>query len=574
MKTFPIAIIVSLLFAVPASVWSTPTPLSVPASAHAPEEQVDTLFSKWNKPGIPGAVIEVVQHGKVVLRKSYGMADLEQGVRMSPDTVLAVGSVSKQFTAFAIHLLAQEGKLGLDDDVHKYLPAFPDFGKTITLRHMLQHTSGLRDPMNLMVLGGWRLDDIVTEDDTLTVIGRQRTLNFAPGEEYLYSNAGYNVLAQIVKRVAGKSLAQFASERIFKPLGMTHTAFKQDYRTVVPGRALSYAIAPEGGYLNVPENHDGAGPGGLLTTVDDLMLWDRNFYDGKVGGKALIASMHALTPLNNGKPNRYASGLFIESYRGRKLIEHSGGIAGYRAVLARYPEQDLSVAVLANTADINAVSLGRKVADIYLGGAPSPSPDATVTAPAPKEVVIDPAYFQALRGYYALTPQVGIDITVDDGALMLRVSGQQKVRLYPSAKREFFMKVVNASISFNAPDNDGVVAGIVLHQDGQDLPATRGAVPVPSKVEDYVGEFHSDELHVLYNVFLEDGRLMLTYPRGTVPLDYAGDGAFLAPLSSAATVTYQCTPGGCSGFTVSNGRVRNLQFTKVAIVRADTLTKR
>ncbi len=529
------------------------------------EAKVDALFAKWDKPGTPGAVIEVIKDGKVVLRKSYGMADLERGVRMSPDSVLNVGSVSKQFTAFAIHLLAQEGKLALGDDVHKYLPELPDLGKPITLRHLLQHTSGLRDPINLMLLGGWRLDDVVTEEDALALIGRQRALNFAPGDEYLYSNAGYNLLAQIVRRVSGVPLAQFAEERIFTPLGMKHSVFRQDYRTVVPGRALSYSVSPEGGYQNVPENHAGAGPGGLLTTADDLALWDRNFYDCKIGGKDLIVRMHELRPLNNGKLNRYASGLFIETYRGRKLVEHSGGIGGYRSVIARYPEQGLSVLLLANTSDINPVTLGRRVADIYLDGATSELPTVPMST-ALKETAIDPSQFDALLGYYAFTPEEGIDVTKEDGALMGRVSGQQKFRLYPAAEREYFLKVVNAKISFNAPGADSVVAGLVLHQDGRDMPGVRAAVPLPPKAADYVGEFYSDELHVLYSVSLKDGRLTLTYPRGTVPLDYVGNDKFAAPLIPTVVVSYQCMPPhGCSGFSVSNGRVRNLQFVKVNI---------
>jgi CubicO group peptidase (beta-lactamase class C family) len=562
-----LALLASLLAALPLSASSAPAaPVQAP-SARALETQVDALFAKWNKPGVPGAAIVVVRDGKVVLRKAYGMADIERGVPMSPDAVLEAGSVTKQFTALSIELLAQEGKLALGDDVRKYLPELPDFGKTITLRHLLQHTSGLRDPINLMVLGGWRRDDVVTRDDALAIIGRQRALNFTPGDEYLYSNAGYNLLAEVIRRVSGKPLAVFARERIFAPLGMKHSSLKEDYRTLVPGRALSYQAAPEGGYWNAPENHANAGPGGLLTTVDDLALWDRNFYDGKVGGKELIARMHETTPLNDGKPNRYASGLFIENYHGRRLIEHSGGTAGYRSVLARYPDQGLSVILLANASDLSTVTLGRKVADIYLDGAASGEP--AVTAPpstAAREIDIDPARFDALLGYYALTPQEGIHVTREDGALMARVSGQDAFRLYPSAEREYFLKVVDARISFSAPGADGVVTGLVLHQDGRDVPGSRGAIPLPPKAEDYTGEYYSDELHVLYTVSLKDGRLALTHPRGTVPLDYAGKDSFAAPFP-LAQVRYQCAPqAGCSGFTVDNGRVRDLQFTKVAIV--------
>lgn len=561
------ALLAGLLAALPTCAWSAQAATPLAAGVRSAETQVDALFDKWNKPGVPGAVIEVIRDGKVVLRKAYGMADIERGVPLTPDSVLNIGSVTKQFTAFSIHLLAQEGKLSLGDDVHKYLPELPDFGKPILLRHLLQHTSGLRDPYNLMVLGGWRLDDIVTDDDTHAIIQRQRSLNFVPGDEYLYSNAGYNLLAEIVQRASGKPLARFARERIFEPLGMKHTSFQQDYRTLTPGRALSYQAAPEGAYWNTPDNHASVGPGSLLSTLEDLALWDRNFFDAKVGGKALLAQMHLTNPLNNGKPNNYASGLFIENYHGRKLVEHSGGTAGYRSVLARYPEHGLSVIVLANTSDLNAVTLGRRIADIYLDGAVSGAPDAPA-AVRPQEAAADPAQFDGLVGYYAMSPHEGIDIMKQDGMLMGRVSGQQAFRLYPAGGREYFLKVAAARISFGAPAANGLASGVVLHQDGKDIPAARAAVPLPPRVEDYTGEFYSDELHVLYTVALQGGRLSLTHPRGTIPLDYTENGEFVAPFP-VAQIKYQCTPqAGCSGFTVTNGRVRNLQFTKVAIVGA------
>jgi CubicO group peptidase (beta-lactamase class C family) len=542
------------------------------AETPSPEARVDALFAPWNKPGVPGAVIEVIRDSKVVLRKAYGMADIERGVPMTPGAILNTGSVTKQFTAFAIHLLEQEGKLALGADVRTYLPELADFGATITLRHLLQHTSGLRDPTNLMALQGWRVDDIATTDDILAIITRQRTLNFSPGNEYLYSNGGYDLLAQVVRRVSGKPLPVFVHERIFTPLGMKHSSFREHYASLVPGRALSYQAAP-GGYRNATENRSNAGPAGLLSTVDDLALWQRNFEDAKLGGKELIARMHETTPLNDGKPNNYASGLFIESYRGRRLVEHSGSIAGYRSVLARYPDQGLSVILLANGSDISTVALGRKVADIYLGDtalAPVTQVSAAIPAgatPAARaEMTVDPIRFDALAGYYALSPTDGIHVTRSEGTLMGRLSGQHPFRMYPSSERDYFLKVADARISFDPLGPDGVVSRLVLHQDGRQTPGTRETIPLPPRPADYTGEFYSDELHLLYTVTLENGGLQLTYPRGTMPLDYAGEGKFMtyAPVSE---VRYQCTPeGGCTGFTVTNTRVRNLQFTRVAIV--------
>ncbi|RJG08425.1 serine hydrolase [Massilia cavernae] len=571
MKCLPPALLAMLLATLPMAGWADEPAAAASAVALSPEQHVDGLFAKWNKPGMPGCVVAVIRDGRVLFRKGYGMADIERGAPMSPATVLNVGSMSKQFTAFAIHLLAQEGKLSLDDDVRKHLPDVPNFGKTITIRHLLQHTSGLRDEINLMILGGWRIDDVITQDDVLSIIQRQRVLNFSPGQEHLYSNTGYTLLAAVVQRVAGKPLAAFAKERIFDPLGMKHTFFQQDYGTLVPGRALSYQPAHHGIYKYIAVGASTAGPGGLMTTVEDLALWDRNFYDARVGGTELIAQIQATGVLNSGKPINYASGLFVETYRGTKLVEHSGGIGGYRAQLSRFPEQRFSVAVLANSADINPSIMARRIADIYLDrelgpkSAPAVKPATTTSAAA--EIALDPARLDALVGYYALSPEFGFMFTKEGGRLMAQATGQEKFPVFASGEREFFYKVVDAQLTFDAPDKDGIVAGVVLHQNGQDQPGVRSEKPAPSESElkEFVGEFYSDELHVLYTVFRKDGKLMLTYPRGTVELDFKGKGAFAAEFP-IIEIKYQCLQGGCNGFTVTNGRVRDLQFTKVAIV--------
>jgi len=232
-----IALLAALLGALPL-LSDAATAAATTAPARSLEQQVDALFARWRQPGTPGAVVEVIRDGKVLLSKGYGMADLERHAPLTPASRIAIGSNSKQFTAFCIHLLAQDGKLALDDDIHRYLPELPDYGTKITIRHLLHHTSGLRDYFELLFLTGTHGDDVITEDDALTVVERQHALNFAPGAEHLYSNTGYLLLGQIVARVSGKPLAEFARERIFAPLGMTHTQFQHGYGTLVPDRAL------------------------------------------------------------------------------------------------------------------------------------------------------------------------------------------------------------------------------------------------------------------------------------------------------------------------------------------------
>ena len=561
-----IALLVALLFALPLIGTADAASEVVSNAARSPERQVDALFARWNRPGMPGGVVAVIRDGKVVLSKGYGLADIEHGVPMSPASEVVIGSMSKQFTAFAIHLLAQDGKLSLDDDIRTYLPDVPDFGKTITIRHLLHHTSGLRDYFELMFMAGLRGDDVIAEDTALALIGRQRMLNFEPGQEWAYSNTGYLLLGRIVQRVSGKPLPEFARERIFAPLGMTHTAFQPEYGSLVPARALSYQPSEQGGYKYVAVSVGTLGDGGVLTTVGDLALWDRNFYDGRVGGMEVVKQMQVTGVLNNGKPIEYASGLFVHTYRGLRMVEHSGAIAGYGAQLWRFPDQRLSVIVLANTSDMNTFRMVSNIADIYLGGVPGIQP-AAPTAPeqAFSAIGTDPARLDALVGYYATSPETGVTFTKEDGRLMALGTGFPKIPVFAYGERTFFARATDAQFTFDAPGPDGLVAGGTLHAGGRDLPATRIARPVPSDAElqRYEGDFYSDELHVLYSVTARDGDLVLTYPRGTVTLGFNPRGEYGTGFGD---LRYQCSAGErCIGFTMGDWRARNLQFTRVAL---------
>lgn len=542
--------------------------MPVSAVAASPEQQVDSLFAKWGGPDAPGAVVEIIRDGKVVLRKGYGMADIERGVPITSQTVFNVGSTSKQFTAFSIHLLAQDGKLSLDDDMRKYLPEMPDFGKPVTIRNLLQHTSGLRDSSNLLFLAGWRHEDVVTQEDMLNMIRHQRELNFLPGAEHLYSNAGYVLLAAIVERVSGKPLAAFAKERIFDPLGMQHTHFQTSYGDLVHGRALSYLPSADGAYKYVSVSKATPGPGDLLTTVEDLALWDRNFYDGRIGGKELLDKMQLTGVLSSGKPINYASGLYVETYRGAKLVEHSGAVGGYASQMSRFPDQHFTVLVLANSPNVSPTAMTRRIADIYLDHELSPKQVATAK-PLLAEVKLEQAKLEAVAGYYALSPKFGINFTVEDGRLMAQGDGQRKFPLAASAEREFFSGQVDAQFSFDAPDKDGVVARFVLHQNGMNQPGLRTNKPVlaDAAMRAFEGEYYSDELRVLYTVERKDGKLVLIYPRGDLPLEFAGGSTFFAG-DPVGAVTFECAPQtNCKGFKVNGGRVRDLTFTRVSIVK-------
>ncbi len=328
--------------------------------------QVDRVFAQWDRPDSPGCALGVYQDGRIAYARGYGIADLEHNVPITPDSVFYAGSVSKQFTAMAAALAIAQGKLRADDDVRKYVPELPDYGRTITIRHLVHHTSGLRDVNTLMGLAGRRDEEAFDNDAVLRIVARQKALNFLPGEEHLYSNSGYAMLALAVERATGTPFAAYADASIFQPLGMPVSHFHTDLARLVPGRAYAYERRPDGSFaLNSPAN-ERAGAGGLFTTVRELVRWDGNFYDAKVGGPDLIRMLETPGRLNNGTELTYAWGLTVGSYRGMPIVEHSGSLGGYRAHIMRFRQTHTSVAILCNVSDVMTGWSVRRVADAVL----------------------------------------------------------------------------------------------------------------------------------------------------------------------------------------------------------------
>lgn len=535
--------------------------------AHA----VDQLFAQWAGPDSPGASIAIIQNGKIVYSQGYGAANLEYGVPNSPATVFHLGSVSKQFTAFAIYLLAQDGKLSLDDDVRKYVPRLHDFGKVITIRQLLHHTSGVRDDWNLLILAGWRFDDVITADDVARLLFQQTELNFAPGDQFLYSNSGYTLLAMVVKQVTGKTLPAFAKERIFDPLGMAHTHFQDDYGIVVKDRAYSYVRQPDGKYQYVASSSSTVGPSSLLSTVGDLARWDENFYTGEVGGAALLAQMQEKGKLNDGKEIDYASGLEIGKYRGLRTVEHAGGDAAYRTNILRFPDQHFSVVVLANAGeDLSPTALSFKIADIYLKDRLQPTPDKPSLGEKP-EVTIDPKVLDAYVGDYELQDELRpgfiIAFSKDKDRLVARATGQPSFPMYAVSNTAFRLRVVPAEVVFDDPTEGGKTQNAILHQNGAILPMRRILItqPTAERLKAYEGQFHSVELGVTYDVFVRDGALKVHYPRGDIDLEPISDDAFAAAFPIGSLKFVCGADGECNALSIDDGRVQNLRFVRVAI---------
>jgi CubicO group peptidase (beta-lactamase class C family) len=330
-----------------------------------PAKRIEQVVAAMIEEDGPGASIAVARDGKIIYSKGFGHAELEHDAHNTPQTIFHIASISKQFTAFSIAMLADQGKLSVDDDIRKYLPEIHDFGTPITIRQLIYHTSGLRDQWNLLVMAGWRMDDVITKNQIMRVISRQRELNFKPGDQHNYCNTGYTLLAEIVSRVSGKPFPEWAKENIFVPLGMNNTLFYDDHERIVPNRAYSY-YNDVNGYKKSVLSYANVGATSLFTTVEDLSKWAMNFENTKVGNANVMAMMEQRAILNKGDTISYAFGQEIEKYKGLKTVSHGGADAGYRTFLLRFPDQKFSVSVFSNLASFNTYQLGYTIADAYL----------------------------------------------------------------------------------------------------------------------------------------------------------------------------------------------------------------
>lgn len=331
-------------------------------------QQVDAIFARFNSTASPGCLVGVNREGAPVLRAAYGMADLERGVALRPDMIAEIGSVSKQFVAAALVLLEQEGRLRLDDPVSRHLPGFPDFadaGGPVTIRHLLQHTSGLRDQYGLLEIAGRPYGEVVhTNAEVVDLVSRQRTLNFPVNSAYLYSNSGYTVAAVLVERVSGMSLQAYTESRLFAPAGITRAQWRTDHRAVVPGRVVPYAWSAGRWELEEPfSNLHGAG--GLRMTLDEMLRWTAALHARRIGADSTLATMARPARLRDGRLTEYGLGLMVREWLGLAEVAHSGSTAGYRAYLAHYPASGVSVAMQCNAGNGDYVELARAVAGVF-----------------------------------------------------------------------------------------------------------------------------------------------------------------------------------------------------------------
>jgi len=536
--------------------------LSVAARAAAqplPADQrqlVDNVFAAYDKADTPGCALAVYRGGEIAYARGYGLASLEHRVPITPQTVFDIGSTSKQFTAFSILLLERGGKLSLDDDVRKYVPELQPLDPVVTVRHLMLHTSGLRDYLTLWRLAGMKLENWTTQEDAVRLVARQRRGNFAAGAEWLYSNTGYLLLAEIVKRASGQSLREFAGARIFAPLGMTHTFFLDDHTRVVPGRATGYAPRDGGGFSVDMSNFEQTGDGAVQTTVEDLLRWDTNFYDPKVGDRALLDRAQAVGSLANGKALDYAAGLMIGTYRGLPTVRHGGSWAGYRAELLRFPTAKTSVACLCNLGTANPSALADGVADVVLAARLQPKPRLALPETRPA-VAVSAERLESLAGYYENAAAGAFRrLVVRDGVLV--VMGQ---RLKPVAQDRFVPSAPGVEFFFPTAARGGPQEMHIIRDGRGPEIHRRVATPVGVNVAEFAGTFSSDELEATWTLAVRDGRLtagVLNDPPSV--LTAVRPDVFVS--DEGLVLRFEREAGAVVRASVQAGRVTSLVFTR------------
>ena len=516
--------------------------------------RVDKVFERWNKKESPGCAISVGEQGRLLLARAYGMADLEDEIAITPETIFEAGSVSKQFTAFAVMLLVGEGRLSLDDPVRKHIPELPAFGEGIRVRHLLSHVSGLRSQWPLLTLAGRPPTLAVhTIPEILDLVSRQTRANFQPGEEYLYNNTAFTLLSVIVSRVSGQPFQEFCDARIFKPIGMTRTRWRTDHTAVVKGRATAYSLERDGAFHTQMSFTDVVGNGGLLTTVGDLFKWNENLDSAAVGGRALVNELQTRTRLNDGTEIEYGKGLSVGEYRGLREVNHGGSTAGYRAQLTRFPDQRVSIAVLCNSGSIAPDGLAHQVADAVLEGR------FKDVAPAAAITVSESDLTAKVGLYRDVNTDAVLRLAVTGGKL--RAGGAELVPIGPGRFRntggrtEYVFTPASAGNAASLEERGRWARAVTWT-------AVPQAAPSLAELQAYAGTYRSEELDVPYIVWVESDKLMIRHrPEPAVTLGPLYADAFDFGQGRVVRFTHDQS-GRVDAFEVYAGRVRHLRFDK------------
>lgn len=539
--------------------------LNVQGQPRFTEAQADRIFSQWNKPEVPGISVAVVSNGKIIFKKGYGRSNLEYNIPSSSSTVYQVASVAKQITAFSILLLEKQGKLSLNDNISKYLPEMPPYAGSITLKHLIYHTSGLRDYWELLSAAGWRYDDVITREQVYDLVCRQKGLTSRPGYEEIYTNTGYMLLAEIVSRVSGMPFAEFARENIFKPLKMTHTFILDDNESIVKNATLSYHLSGENYKKNLLNNNV-TGSTNLYTTVEDMSIWAINMEKPVVGSQEMMRRMKTRGTLESGDSTNYAMGLDTGPYRGLMLIGHRGAEGGFRSFFGMFPSQKLTLIVFSNNAEADPTSLALKIADLLLKDKFPPESKAGQEKPVveyPGEYKGNESVLALYAGQYELRPGFIISITSEEGGLCAEAHELPKSHLIRTSEREFSLPAMGAKLTFEG-DEATSINRLNVNLNGQQMvaPRVKAFDPVSVSAVEFTGDFYSSELNTIYSFSAKGNTLVVKNTRMN-DFEMLPTGTDQFSVDKRRVDFMRGPDGKINGFMFSSGRIKGVVFKKV-----------
>lgn len=528
-------------------------------------KKIDALYKKWNEPGSPGCAVGVVRNDSLIFAKGYGMANLEyDNIPNTPETLFHMASVSKQFTAYSIILLARQGKINLDDDIRKYLPSFPDLGVKITVRQLLNHTSGIRDQWQLLAIAGTRLDDVITQEQVIKILNKQQALNFKPGEKFSYSNSGFTLLAEIVRSVTGKTLRKFTDSAIFKPLAMKATHFHNDYTEIENNRAYSYYRKDSAGFSNSILSYSNEGATSLFSNVEDLSKWIMNFYNPKAGDAQDISQLVVKGKLNNRKEIKYALGIVSDNYKNWTQYQHGGSDAGYRTFISIFPDLKMGFIVLGNLGEINTQDKANQMADLFIHDKNPSVTNITEKKTAGKVPAEDLPFLKKQLGDYINAEGNTLSLVLKNDSLFYRPGTDDLLLIKDTAGvySMFYAPVIKFKFSTGSTD-----AFTVITPDN-DLHFTRyqkKEITDDKVLQQYTGIYHSPELDCNYGIVLKDHKLYLTNSKySDQELSFAGADHLLDNFWWMSHL--HITRNGkdqITGFEVNSGRIMHLRFDKI-----------
>ena len=525
--------------------------------------KIDNILKEYNQPNVPGCAVAVIKNGKVIFKKTYGAANLEYDIPFKSNTIFDVASVSKQFTGLAISTLIQQGKLSENDDIRKYLPDVPDFGKKITIHHLLHHTSGIRDWPATLNAAGWKMEDVLSFKDIMRMVKYQKDLDFEPGLEYAYSNTGYNLLAAVVEKITGKSFREWTDENIFKPIGMNASHFLDDHTKIIKNLAYSYSTNEKGDFVKTPSSTTAYGSSSLFTSLDDLCKWVIHFNKELQSKNPVYVRMLQQDTLNNGEKNNCGFGLFMEEKSSIKTIEHSGLWACYLTNIVNYPEENLSVILLSNTISFSLGKYTSTISNIFLKKKLKIEEKVKESIKNKPTVKVDNAILKKYIGTYQLRPSWLLTITEENEKLMVQATGEDKYPTDAKSDSAFWVPAYNGSITFEK-DSTGNISSlsygsIYTFKASKITPI----IPDMSNLKQYIGSYYSEELGVEYRIDTANNGLTVKFRR-MGDFDYmpsmVNKNEFIGGLGNI--VFTKDDSGKIEGFKLSGGRTRNIRFDK------------